>query len=383
MPIILNKWEAMIISELDPCNAELPLLTESAIESILNESEEERAKIRVLLIERLVDSSKLTDKETYVHLHQAMLIHLLDKLYSYKQIPGVCNKILSLYDSIGQHLQNTLDFIENFFGNYFDRNEKIPASYRKIITGELEKQLSRLVEIIAKDESVDKLLINNVITVFQNFTGDESPDISYLQLSYQKELINELLAEKSLASTQSFRETLYYFNFNDDNFIAYEYERLQLLPNNLPTKNEKITLLRFEQKNINQLSTKLNCSYTANMPSLKDQVNGWIDEEVKFLKNDHTIEKTENGILQNENKIHTTLSVAKLALIIRLFVIDKIIINRTVAPMLRIMAKLFTTLQREEISFGSMETKYHAPDKATINAVKDILFKWINILNKL
>ncbi len=51
--------------------------------------------------------------------------------------------------------------------------------------------------------------------------------------------------------------------------------------------------------------------------------------------------------------------------------------------MLRIMAKLFTTLQREEISFGSMETKYHAPDKATISAVKDILFKWIGILNKL
>jgi len=119
------------------------------------------------------------------------------------------------------------------------------------------------------------------------------------------------------------------------------------------------------------------------MPSLKEQVNGWIYEEVKFLENDHLIEKIENGTGENENKIHTSLSVAKLALLIRLLVIDKIIINRTVAPMLRIMTKLFATLQREEISFGSMETKYHAPDKATISAVKDILFKWINILNKL
>ena len=63
--------------------------------------------------------------------------------------------------------------------------------------------------------------------------------------------------------------------------------------------------------------------------------------------------------------------------------IDKIIVNRTVAPMLRTVAKMFTTLQREEISFGSLETKYHAPDKATIDVMKDMLHKWIHILAKL
>jgi len=383
MPTILNKWDTMIIVDLSPDNAALSLLTEASIQSVIKESEEERSKIRILLIEVLIDSPKTTDKQTYVHLNQAMLIHLLDKLYFYRQIPGVCHKILSLYDVLGQHLQNTLDFIENLFGKYFDRNEKIPASFRKISTEELKNQLSRLVQIIATDESIDKPLINNVVGVFQNFTDDESTNISYKQLSYHQELIIELLAEKALTSTQSFRETLYYFNFNDDNFIAYEYERLQLLINDLTTKNEKITLLRFEQKNINQLSAKLNCSYTANMPSLKEQVNGWIDEEVKFLENGNLIEKIENGVAENEHKIHTSLSVAKLALLIKLLVIDKIIINRTVAPMLRIIAKLFTTLQREDISFGSIETKYHAPDKATISAVRDILFKWINILNKL
>ena len=117
------------------------------------------------------------------------------------------------------------------------------------------------------------------------------------------------------------------------------------------------------------------------MPSLKDQINGWIDEEVKFLENGHLLYKPTTA--ENESKIHTTLSVAKLALLLRLLVIDKIIINRTVAPMLRVAAKIFTTLQKEDISFGSMETKYHTPDKATINAVKDMLFKWINILGRL
>jgi hypothetical protein len=48
-----------------------------------------------------------------------------------------------------------------------------------------------------------------------------------------------------------------------------------------------------------------------------------------------------------------------------------------------ITALTVTTLQKVNIAFGSLETKYHNPDPGTINAVKDMLFRWINILNKL
>lgn len=50
---------------------------------------------------------------------------------------------------------------------------------------------------------------------------------------------------------------------------------------------------------------------------------------------------------------------AKLALLIRLMVIDKIITNRVVVQVLRIAIKTITTLQKENIAFGSLETKYH------------------------
>jgi hypothetical protein len=53
-----------------------------------------------------------------------------------------------------------------------------------------------------------------------------------------------------------------------------------------------------------------------------------------------------NTLSELDNKIHTSLSVAKLAVIIRLMVVDKIIINKTVAPMLRIVTKTFSTIQR-------------------------------------
>jgi len=168
-----------------------------------------------------------------------------------------------------------------------------------------------------------------------------------------------------------------------DNFITYEYEWLKELTAELPTNHEKIAALRFEQKKINQLPLKLNCCYNTNMPSLKEQINGWTDDEIKFLENVQLPEKVADKLNENEDKIHTSLSVAKLSVLLRLLVIDKIITVRTVTQMLRVAAKIFTTLQKGDIFFGSLTTKYHAPDKATINAVKDLLFKYINILGKL
>ena len=48
-------------------------------------------------------------------------------------------------------------------------------------------------------------------------------------------------------------------------------------------KKEKIADLHLEQKRINQLLTKKSSCLSRGEPSLKEQLNGWIDEEIKFL----------------------------------------------------------------------------------------------------
>lgn len=291
-------------------------------------------------------------------------------------------------ESIGERhdltsIQLTLNFIENFFSQHYNQNDNVPPDYLTISKQEIKKQIKKIVAALSSGEKVDKELASIIIQNLYEFAPDIPGGITYSKLAYRKKLINELLLENVLQTTQAIRVKLYALNFNEDNFVAYEYARLQQVTDNTPGNNEKLTTLRYEQKIINQLPTKINIACNSFMPSLKEQVNGWIEEEIKFLEKGPISDKNENTETQKEDKIHTTLSVAKLALLVRLLVIDKIIINRTVAPMLRIVAKLFTTLQKEDISFGSLETKYHAPDKATINAVRDMLFKWINILGKL
>lgn len=381
MEMILTKWDKLINETLNPFSQNINTLTDELIKTIIADTEAEKAALKATLIKDIINTTAIKDKEHYVHITQALLIRMLNKIYTYRKHNEVNGTLILLYDTITQSLQLSLDFIEEFFAGHFNQNERVPESYLASCKTIMAKQLMAINLSITANKLIDTQLASVIEQHLQGFINNGQRPVSYVKLLYHKDLLRELISEKTMQSTQTLRELLYYLNYNEENFISYEYERLQLITGNLPTKKEQVTTLRFEQKTINQLSGKITGCYSLTMPPLKEQVNGWINEEIKFLEAGNFADDL--STIESENKIHTSLSVAKLALIIRLLVIDKIIINRTVAPMLRIVARVFTSLQKEDISFGSLETKYHAPDKATIKAVKEILFKWINILNRL
>ncbi len=383
MPIILQKWDILINTILNPLNASRGSLSDETTDRFIAESELERENVRNLLIEGVIDRQKNMDKQQYVQIIQAMLIQLLDKLHTYKQGKGYDDKLISLYNTISQHVEEVLNFIEDFFWNYFDRNEKVPAPYLLISIEELSDQLQQLQENLKLNDGLDRELAQILVSNFNGFCLIKSTGPTYNELLYQKDLMNELLTDNVLALVNSVREILFYFNFNNDDFVAYLFGKLTALTASFLNNKEKIAGLRYEQKNINQLITKPNCYLSPSMPSLKEQVNNWIEEEIKFLQTEPSFPiliKTEG---EDDDKIQTSLSVTKLALLVKLMVIDKIITNRVVAQVLRIVIRTVTTAQTKNITFNSLETKYHNPDRGTISAVKEMLFRWINILNQL
>jgi hypothetical protein len=383
MPVIVQKWEGLITDRLIPARLHLVVPTDEAIRDFINQSEAERDKTRDLLIKGIIDKPKIRDKQQYVQVNQALLIRLLDRLYHYKQTEGLDERTLHLYNTVSRHLETSLNFIEDFFSNYFDRNEKVPVSYFLHFIGELAGQLQLLKQRWQADPALDHALTAILVNNFNQYCKRQKSGITYNELVYQRSLMNELLSDGTAISETSVRDILFYFNFNDDDYVAYIYDKLNALLESQSTKREKLDTLRYEQKTINQLRTKLNIQLNRSMPPLKEQVARWIEEEIKYLEVAPVAGLSLKNEKEPEDKIHTSLSVAKLALLIRLMVIDKMIINRVVAQVLRITVKTVTTLQKESIAFGSLETKYHNPDRGTINAVKDMLFRWINILNKL
>lgn len=378
----LYEWENLIDKTLNPLNPELISFTDECIQKIVRQSEDRKEEFRRSVCTEIINIH-CTEKKQYIHIRQAMIIRLINKIHSYEQSDRLSANILHLYNGIGEDLKSSLGFIEDFFSDLLNRNERIPITYITCSDEGLSIQLKLLKQSFEESKVIDQELAHILLNSFNKLFAQNYSSLTYNEFFYLKDLINELLCDKLLASPTHVYEILFYLNYNNDDYVTYFLNKLSALTESLPTRAEKIDRLRFEQKNLNQLRRKPDCSFCSTMPSLTDQINHWIEEEIKYLEINHVAEKIQTPVAEPEEKIHTSLSVAKLALLLKLMVNDKIITNRIVAHVLRIAVRLFTTLQKENIAFGSLETKYHNPDRGTICSVKDMLFRWINILNKL
>lgn len=378
---VLQEWDHSLSNILQPDDGISLKPRAINFTGILSQQNNLCDNIQRLILDEMIGRSGVRDKEQFIRMVQLMVTQLLDKVSSVTESkPELPEKeALSVFT---QMLLAIIYFIQEFFGNYFDKNEKIPSFLCIIYKNELIKLGEKLARSLDQSPEINPALIHLLKDHSAEAVWMNRRHCNYKHFYYEKELLLQLLKENTLTDLSA-RSLLYYFNFNCSSFVIYEFDRLVELITQLPTKSEKINKLRAELKSINQLPSKINCCFDEDMPSLKEQVSTWIMEEIKYCEAGHFIQAPVNSTGESENKIHTTLSVAKLSLLVRLLVVDKIIINRTVAPMLRTVAKTFSTLQREEISFGSLETKYHAPDKATIDVMKAMLQKWIIILGKL
>lgn len=374
---VLVKWDAAVNNKLTFDRADW-----DEANLFILESEEEHQYFRALLLEEMINRKSTLEKQQLIETVSVYFIRLMDTMFKYSNIKEVANQFKIVSEKVCQHFQQTFQFIEEFFGNYINRERKAPCAYIEMNKAEIIKKLKRAkTEFISQTENQSPLIDILVAVITEKLSAYSG--ISINSITYMRQLTEEIHNQNKPILEQNLRDILYSLNFNEESFVMAEYERFAVCSPDTLSKNERIRVLKQEQKRINQVAVRLNCYWNASMPSIKEQINGWLIEEIHFIESGTCAIVNQNELSENFDKIQTSLSVAKLAVILRLLVIDKIIINRQVAPALRTVTKVFTTLQKDEISFGSLETKYHAPDKATVVSVKDMLFKWINLLGKL
>jgi hypothetical protein len=322
MPFTLENWNMLISRTLDPQSQNFNALTDDSIQNLIEESDKEKEKVRTCFLEGILERPKVKDKQLYIKLNQSMLIRLLDKLFAYRKNGNLDERIIKLYESVSQNLETILDFIEDFFGNYFDKNEKVPMSYLTISIDELYKQVDLVRKAVEQRHPYIHAIADILITNFDNFCIQKKGGASYNELIYQKDLISQLLTDNTLDSENSIKEVLFYFNYNDDNYVAYLYEKLKSLTESVALKSEKISALRFAQKNFNQLPVRLDCSFSCSMPSLKHQVNHWIEEEIKFLECEHSLsqKKVNEPSAKSEVYVHVPFKGTEIYVLLKSYI---------------------------------------------------------------
>lgn len=334
---------------------------------ILKSLQADLGMIPELLMDELINNDTISDKGQYIRLVQALLVNLSDILPESE----IREQLLNEADSL-------LEFMQNFLYQYFDFDFRIPVHHVKHLQDRTNLKLDYWKIKLINSSLIDVLreIINTSIVRLENY-------LTFRKVSYLNNIFRQIESSTYIIHEAYIRELLLSNNFNAASFIDYE---VNLIKNKLTDGNtmaENIALLEAEQLQVIQLKDRPDSGYELNRPSVKMQLNEWIIEKIKQVELAILKGKDKDLQIDPESKIQTSLSVAKLAVLIRLLVADKIIINKSIAPMLRTVAKLFTTLQKDDVSFGSLETKYHAPDKATLNMMREMLQKWVSLTGKL
>lgn len=377
---VLTKWSVVISEYGIAINSNKD--TEAGLAEMIELSAVLKQKSKELFIQSIVGKIAVQDKRELTTITQSVITRLLDQLFIFEEKQTEDTGKVSI-ELISEHVKEVFEFIKEYFSSYFDYTQKVPSYLLSYFKESLKTNAESLKQL-AVNNGIEMEEIGVIVSEVVEHTITGSSTINtYSQINYYRDLFHQFLSGDGTLTASFIRDTLYKYNYNSETFIVNEYERLNKACGQLHSIKEKIGLLSYELKKVNQFFSTPKSGFLQFVPSVKEQVGNWIIEEIRFLEKGTLPIEYANTLSESDNKIHTSLSVAKLAVIIRLLVVDKIIINRTIAPMLRIVTKTFSTLQKDDISIGSLETKYHAPDKATINAVKDMLFKWINILGKL
>jgi len=273
---------------------------EQFIKELLERTLEENEQAKYRIIEDVLERTKIKDKRQYIKVTQVMIIHFLDKLYSYRQQRSLKPEVKKLYETVTGHLENTLGFIQNIFSNYFDFNAKASFHYRKKSLAEMKTQINKMRMIIESSSKSCCELSNLLLENFTSFCSDVKMKITYRELDYQNMLLGALLKQDILSSEEQIIEVLFYYNYNEDRYLEFLFRKLSHISRVAETISERVAAIRLQQKIMNQLPVMPVHSFNPVMPSLKVQLNQWIEEEVRFLERDELMLNSNGNSPENK-----------------------------------------------------------------------------------
>lgn len=357
-------------------------------QSLKNEND----KIKKLNKETIFNFKSKERVEQYIHKKQYALENLANKLI--KDINPINSsdiyRFSSNYDKIDClkiayiYLEKLLRFIEKEFKNYLNVNIQIP--YRSILVKEFEitDKLKELKSRLLGSNINDQLLQLAYEPLLKISTINIQEKLTYYEFNYCSDFILVLHHQIDFEdiTEEKVKECLFDLNFNSLQFFKFLtfdiLQELETQENNI----QKIDVLYRLLKNYNQKQSRNFIKYKANLPSLKEQIISWIEEEIEYLTKKIKLEANQlTNVSNNEEKIKflTSLSVAQLSYFFGLLMETGIIKHKNQTDVFRFISENFKTTHSEKISVDSIKVKYYNVETSTKNSVREKIIELIGL----
>lgn len=329
-------------------------------------------------------NSKERQRELYIQHHQVQLIRMADQLFQYLAIKnpksiyqtGRDNLITTLYKETFRCTEDLLNYIEQYFASYFDKDADVPRVYLLLNQRSLRSSIKalrvKLTELKANADFIYVLLIP--MSAFC-----QKKRASYRELIYIKDVLRNLTACEAINEV---KDLLVSMNFNSCTLVSHWIGEMVNTLNGIGETKDRTAQLSKWQKEINQIPVKPNIALKPNCVSLRDQLNQWITEEIQYLETRQRLLSVAPAFkasdsINDEEKLNFSVSVNVLAILVRAAHESKLILNKHGTTVFNTVSKFSSTLQTKNPGAKSMDKKSHDPERShkakAINALQDMI----------
>ena len=346
-------------------------------------------RIKQTLVQEVFSFEDERHLERYIQYHQQSLIQLMDKCAL--ALNNLVPQGKEFYQIFYSGFEDILTFIERHFTKYFDQDAKAPEGYIAISRKDAKVNLRKIQKLLAA-KNADEKLVELVLYILRKIIdGSSSIGITYRKVLYSKEVQKELfkLTEKQIQGkelNEELRQLMYYLNYNSTRVLTYHAHYITSLLDASEFRTEKIEKLSFELKKIIQAQVKPGISYNQNAPTLKSQLTDYINVELEYqerlqhLSNSPT--DPPSGNFLDGFKLKLEASVSQLAYLLKILIEMKIILNNNLSQLMAFLVRFIVTKKSENISIGSLRSKFYNVENGTKESVRSILVGMIKYIDR-
>ena len=279
-------------------------------------------------------------------------------------------------------LEQLVRSIENEFMSYLDKDQNVPClsgflTYNDVAGNEynnvdnltlIDEQLRNIA--LLPITKLEHLKPTDLITYNQFF---------YCEV-YRAALQNLASKSTSLITDDRLIDHLLEYNLNALSLFDYLTDHINAKLLLVDEPIEKLKILYIELKKYNQHLTLGSVRYNDQLPNVKQQITGWIEEEIDFQLRTMKLELpfSAQNINAIKGKLESGISVAQLSYTFNLLSQVGVISQKNQRDIFRFIADNFKTKLTDQISVDSIKSKYYNVETSTKAAVRD---KMIEILN--
>lgn len=330
----------------------------------------------------------------YIQNHQIALetlMRVLFELLSEKERKKIYDiskaySVTNVYKKTYSYLDDLLRFIEKYFTKHLDVNLQISYQSRIVLSSKAQKKLQRI-NAVVKKSSISKPLLDILFIPLNKIAHLTEKDyFTYQDLIYHKKFLRELYMILDRKENEIHDEliisALQGLNYNSLKFFNYIITGIKKELKQEDGLKEKVELLYHYKKIYNQCQVKTRYAYNCSLPSLKQQVTAWLKEEVSFLKKKLKDREMITHDPHIKAKMITQMSVAQLSYFTKVLYEIGEVSNKNQREVFRFLSSNICTRKQQDISATSISVKYYNVEHTTKLAVKDIVIRMLNHINK-